>query len=77
MKGAAELEGGKPVNCERGFGITGFDAGVEVGTKPGSEVGVNGLQVGLDGELVFASSPAESDPVGAWRVSFIFGEVVS
>lgn len=77
MKGAAELAGGKPVNCVRGFGIMGFDVGMEVGTKFGSEVGVNGLLIGLDGELVFASSPAESDPDGAWRASFPFGEVFS
>jgi len=77
MKGVAELAGGKPVNCERGFGIMGFDVGMEVGTKLGSEVGVNGLLIGLDGELVFPSSPAECDPDGAWRASFIFGEVFS
>lgn len=77
MKGAAELTGGKPVNCVRGFGIIGFDVGMEVGTKFGTEVGVNGLLIGLDGELVFASSPAESDPVSAGKASFPFGEVFS
>lgn len=82
MKGAAELAGGKPANCDRGFGIIGVELGMEVGMKFGSEVGADGLLwlviSGLAGALVLVSSPAETEVLTARGPSgIILGEVFS